>query len=207
MKAFVIAGIGTRVGKTLVSAIITEALKADYWKPVQAGNLDYTDTDFVYDHLTNKKSQCIPEAYRLTTPMSPHAAAAIDGVQIEADRLNLPVQSDILVIELAGGLMVPLNRSLFNIDLVRKWNIPVILVSMNYLGSINHTLLSVELLKQNQVKLAGIIFNGEQNVSTEGFITDYSNLPVLAKIDLHKEIDKQVVRQYADSIRPALEKI
>ncbi len=206
MKAFVIAGIGTGVGKTLVSAIVAEALQADYWKPVQAGNLDYSDTDFVYDHLTNKQSRCIPEAYRLKTPMSPHAAAAVDGVQIELDRLNLP-HSKMLVIELAGGLMVPLDESLLNIDLVRKWNLPVVLVSMNYLGSINHTLLSVELLKQYKVKVAGIIFNGDKNETTESFIESYTGLPVLANIDLHKEIDKQLVMQYAEIIRPVLEKL
>jgi dethiobiotin synthase len=206
MKAFVIAGIGTGVGKTLVSAIVAEALQADYWKPVQAGNLDYSDTDFVYDHLTNKKSRCIPEAYRLKTPMSPHAAAAIDGVQIELDRLSLP-QTKMLVTELAGGLMVPLNESLLNIDLIRKWNVPVILVSMNYLGSINHTLLSVELLKQYKVKVTGIIFNGDKNETTENFIKSYTGLPVLANVDLHKDIDKQLVRQYAEIIRPVLEKL
>src|SRR5690606_29494410 len=138
--------------------------------------------------------------------MSPHAAAAVDGVQIELDRLNLP-HSKMLVIELAGGLMVPLDESLLNIDLVRKWNLPVVLVSMNYLGSINHTLLSVELLKQYKVKVAGIIFNGDKNETTESFIESYTGLPVLANIDLHKEIDKQLVMQYAEIIRPVLEKL
>ena len=109
MTGIVVAGIGTGIGKTLVAAIITEALQADYWKPVQAGNLDFTDTDFVKQYNSNTKTFFHPEAYRLTMPMSPHASAKIDGVLIEFEKLSVPQSNNSIVIEPAGGLMVPLN--------------------------------------------------------------------------------------------------
>ena len=158
MKHFVVAGIGTEIGKTLVSAILTEALEADYWKPVQAGNLDATDTDFIRQHVSNKVTACHPEGYRLIRPMSPHAAAAAEGIRIDLNKLSPPGTANPLVIELAGGLMVPLNDRQLNTDLLRIWNLPVILVSQSYLGSINHTLLSAEALKQLGVLVAGLIF-------------------------------------------------
>lgn len=204
MNGVVVAGIGTGVGKTLVASIITEALQADYWKPVQAGNLDFTDTDFVKQHISNTKTFFHPEAYRLAMPMSPHAAAEIDGVVIELERLSVPQSSNIIVIEPAGGLMVPLNDRQLNIDLLKQWNLPVVLVSQNYLGSINHTLLSVELLKHSSARLAGIIFNGQRNASTEEFILEYTGVPCIGKIEYEKEITKELVKHYADEFRKNL---
>src|SRR6185295_2253501 len=138
----VVAGIGTGVGKTFISTILVEALEADYWKPVQAGNLDFTDTDFVRQHISNKKTVFHPEVYRLSSPSSPHAAAANDGTNIDLQKLTIPQAQNNLVIEPPGGLMVPLNQLELNVDLICRWDIPVILVSRNYLGSINHTLLT-----------------------------------------------------------------
>jgi dethiobiotin synthetase len=204
MNGVVVAGIGTGIGKTLVAAIITEALQADYWKPVQAGNLDFTDMDFVKQHNCNTKTFFHPEAYRLTMPMSPHAAAKIDGVIIELEKLSVPQSSNTIVIEPAGGLMVPLNDRQLNIDLLKQWELPVILVSQNYLGSINHTLLSVELLKLHGIKLVGIIFNGERNASTEDFILEYTGVPCIGKIEYEKEITKELVKHYADEFRKNL---
>ena len=204
MKQFVVAGIGTEIGKTYISAILTEALKADYWKPVQAGSLDSTDTDFVREHISNTNSVCHPERYRLTAPMSPHAAAAVDGIRIDLRQLAIPETDNHLFIELAGGLMVPLNDQELNTDLIKLWGLPVILVSRNYLGSINHTLLSVEVLKQKGVDVAGIIFNGEPNRTSEDFITQYTGLTCLAKTLPEKAVSRESIRRLADELTESL---
>lgn len=204
MSRMVIAGIGTGVGKTFISAIVTEALEADYWKPVQAGNLDYTDTDVVRELTSNSKSEFHSEAYRLSQPLSPHAAAEIDGIEIKIEKLKLPQTENKLVIELAGGLMVPLNSKELNIDLIKKWEAPVILVSQNYLGSINHTLLSVNILQSNNIKIAGIIFNGARKQSTEEFILEYTQLNCLCRIDYEQEINKALVKKYASELKDKL---
>lgn len=198
------AGIGTGIGKTFIATILTEALDADYWKPVQAGNLDFTDTDFVKQHITNQKSFFHPEAYRLSSPMSPHAAAKIDGIEIVLDKLSVPEISNTIIIEPAGGLMVPLNDRQLNIDLIEQWNLPVILVSQNYLGSINHTLLSVTVLKSRGINLLGIIFNGERNLATEDFILQYTGVDCLAKINRESVINKLLVKRYADELKDNL---
>ena len=143
MRLFV-TGIGTEVGKTVIAAILTEALEADYWKPVQAGDLDYSDTHKVRDLVSHDKSVFHPETHALHHPMSPHAAAERDGVEISLDDFQLPQTENNLIVEGAGGLMVPLNSKDCIIDLIEKLDIEVVLVSRNYLGSINHTLLSVE---------------------------------------------------------------
>ena len=147
----VVAGIGTGVGKTFISTILAEALEADYWKPVQAGNLEFTDTDFVRLYVSNSKTIFHPEVYRLSAPMSPHAAAAKDGINIDLQKLTIPENQNNLIIEPPGGLMVPLNQRELNLDLICRWRLPVILVSRNYLGSINHTLLTARVLKDYAV--------------------------------------------------------
>ena len=147
MRLFV-TGIGTEVGKTVISAILTEALEADYWKPVQAGDLDYSDTHKVKDLVSNSKSVFHCETHALNHPMSPHAAAERDGVEISLNDFQIPKTDNHLVIEGAGGLMVPLNRKDCIIDLIENFGVEAVLVSRNYLGSINHTLLSVEALSK-----------------------------------------------------------
>ena len=205
MNGIVVAGIGTEIGKTFIAAILTEALEADYWKPVQAGNLHFTDTDFVEQHISNKKSVMHREAYRLNTPMSPHAAAKIDGLTIDPRDLQVPGTGNRIVIELAGGLMVPLNSNFLNTDLLKQWGLPVVLVSRNYLGIINHTLLSVAVLRQYDVNLAGIIFNGPRNVSTEEFILDYSGVKCLARANEENEINREVIKRYAEEWKNKLQ--
>lgn len=198
MKTIVVAGIGTGVGKTLISALLVEALEADYWKPIQAGDLENSDTLTVQDLVSSEKSVFHPERFRLKKPMSPHAAAKLDNVEIYLNDLVIPKTENTLIIELAGGLMVPLNTNELNIDLLKKWNAPVILVSKNYLGSINHTLLSVELLKHNTIPVLGIIFNGETNPETEDFILNYTKLKCLARIPELKEITKEEIKKVAN---------
>ena len=198
---YIIAGIGTEIGKTFVSSILTEALEADYWKPIQSGALDFTDTDTVRSLISTNKTVFHPETYRLNKPMSPHAAAEIDGVEIELSKFELPKTNNHLIVEMAGGIMVPLNNRETNLDLIKKLNIPVILVSKNYLGSINHTLLSVEILKLNNINIKGIIFNGQQNISSEDFILNYTKLDFLGRIDFEQNLDKNVVKKYAVNFR------
>jgi dethiobiotin synthetase len=200
-KKYFITGIGTNIGKTITSAIVTEALKADYWKPIQAGDLDNTDTQKVKGLISNPKSIFYPETYRLNTPASPHAAALIDGLEISLDNFALPKTQNNLVIEGAGGLMVPLNQHHLIIDLIAKLNVEVILVSQNYLGSINHTLLSIALLKARNIPVKGIIFNGDITPLTESYILNYSGLPQLLHINNEKEISRNVIGIYAQKLR------
>ena len=198
---YIIAGIGTEIGKTFISSILTESLQADYWKPIQSGALDFTDTDTVRNLISNDKSVFYPETYRLNQPISPHAAAAIDGVEIKISKFELPQTNNHLIVELAGGIMVPLNDQETNLDLIQKLSIPVILVSKNYLGSINHTLLSAEVLKMNNIEVKGLIFNGEQNKYSEDFILNYTKLECLGRVPFEEDIDKNVVRKYAGQFR------
>jgi len=195
MRKLFITGIGTDIGKTLISAILTEKLQADYWKPVQAGGLDYTDTDEVKCLISNTKSIFHSESYRLKIPASPHYSATQDGVVIDLDKIILPKTENTLIIEGAGGIMVPLNEKELVLDLIKKLDAEVILVSKNYLGSINHTLMSYEVLKSRNLKIAGIIFNGESTPASEDYILKYTGLKCLGKIPIAKQIDKNFVMQ------------
>lgn len=203
-RKYFITGIGTNIGKTIFSAIITEALEADYWKPIQSGDLDYTDTHKVKELISNKKTNFHPEVYSLKTPASPHASAKIDGVTISLEKLSLPSTKNHLIVEGAGGLMVPINDHDLIIDLVQNLNLEVILVSQNYLGSINHTLLSYALLQSKKIPVKGIIFNGESNKSTEDFILNYTQLPCLLRIQQEKIIDKIIVKKYAGQLKKTI---
>ncbi len=179
---YFVSGIGTEVGKTVVSAILVEYLQADYWKPVQAGDLHHTDSMKIEAWISNEKTTIHPEGFRLNTPASPHYAAAVDGVHISLDDFELPATDNDLIVEGAGGLMVPLNEEDLMIDLMAKMGLPVILVSRNYLGSINHTLLSIEVLQKRNIPIAGIIFNGEKTPSTESVIEKWSGVPIIGNI-------------------------
>jgi dethiobiotin synthetase len=207
MSNIVVAGIGTGIGKTFISAILVEALEADYWKPVQAGSLDKSDTDIVKSLVSNEISVFHPEAYRLSQPMSPDASATLDNIRINMNALRLPSARNRLIIEPAGGLMVPLNESELNIDLIKTWDAPVILVSKNYLGSINHTLLSVLALRQNDIPLMGIIFNGVANQASEEIILKHSQTGCIARIAQEIDIRKETVTKYARQLKDSLSTI
>ncbi len=197
MKRYFITGIGTDVGKSIVSAILAEALNADYWKPLQAGDLDNTDTMKVKALVSNSVSKFHPEIYRFSKAMSPHAAADIDETQIDTHLLTLPETANTLIIEGAGGLMVPLTQQFLVIDLIEKLQTEAIIVSRNYLGSINHTLLTVAALKDRNISIAGIIFNGTPNIITEEFILNYTGLKCLLRMQEETDIDKKMVQRYA----------
>jgi dethiobiotin synthetase len=192
-KPIFVTGIGTGIGKTIVSAVLVEKLKADYWKPVQSGDLDNSDTIKVKNLVTNTTSVFYPEAYRLTQPFSPHKSAAIDGVYIDPDKITVPVTNNTLIVEGAGGLMVPLNKDFLMIDLIKQLGAEVILVTQNYLGSINHTLLSIYALKKEGIRIKGIIFNGVKDIYSKEFILENSGLRLLGHIPEYSLVDKKAV--------------
>lgn len=194
MAKYFVTGIGTGIGKTLISAVLTEKLKADYWKPIQSGDLDTSDSITLGSLISNRQTVIHPESYRLTQPLSPHLSARLDGIDIDLNKINMPLTENNLIIEGAGGLMVPLNEKELIIDLIKKLNVEVILVSQNYLGSINHTLLSVNLLKQYEIPIKGIIFNGDENVETERYIQQYTKIKKLGSVPGLKNIDKEKVK-------------
>ena len=205
-KKFFVSGISTEVGKTVCSAILVKALEADYWKPVQSGDLHQTDSMKVaaWNGLSLPHPRFHPERHRLTEPMSPHASAAIDNVQIKLSDFRVPTTDKTLIIEGAGGLMVPLNEQDTLLDLMRDLQIPVILVSRNYLGSINHTLLSIAQLRQAGVPIAGIVFNGPATPSTESVILQMTKVPLLFRIPELSEVSLPSIEETADRIQPQL---
>ena len=194
---FFITGISTDVGKTIVSAILVEALEADYWKPIQAGELENSDTHKVCSLVSNKLSTFHKSAFDLVSPMSPHAAAEIDGVKIILEKIKRPKTKNILIIEGAGGLLVPINESETIVDLIHPKD-KVIVVSRHYLGSINHTLMTLELLKQRNLNVFGIIFSGDENPSSETIIKKMSGITILGRIAEEPYFDTNVIKEYAE---------
>ncbi len=164
-SSFVVAGIGTDVGKTIVSALLVAKLKCLYWKPIQTGI--ETDTSTIKELTLLPEHHFIKEAYHFQRPCSPHLAAAEEGATIDIETLHLPLTDKQILVELAGGLMTPCNNVQTNLDLIIKWKLPVVLVSRHYLGSINHTLLSLLALQQAKANLAGLVFVGEPDLDTE----------------------------------------
>lgn len=199
-RGYIVTGIGTDVGKTVVSAIIAQALEADYWKPIQSGELENSDSQKI-DRLTNENVHVLPERYRLTQPMSPHASAAIDGIQLQLSELVLPDTNRNLLVEGAGGLMVPINDTDLLIDAFKQWNLPVIIVSRHYVGSINHTLLTIEALQHRGITIKGLVFLGDENKATESFILNHSNVPFLVRIPLVAEVTIDFVQQQAQVLK------
>jgi dethiobiotin synthetase len=199
----VIAGIHTGIGKTVCSAVLTEALQYDYWKPVQAGELEATDSMFVANHISNYLSQIHKEAYRLKLAASPHWAAREEKIEIEIEKLNPPV-NERLIIETAGGIMSPLNETQTNLHLVLHLQLPVIIVCSDYLGSINHSLLTIEVLKSHGVKIIGLVFSGNEVKTTREYICRYSGLPVLFSIPHFENMNGKSISGFAASISEEL---
>lgn len=197
MTKYFITGIGTNVGKTLVSAILCEALQADYWKPVQCGTEDGRDTETVKNLLSNSKSICYDETYLLKEPASPHLAAKKEGITIDLTRLTLPVTSNTLLVEGAGGPLVPLNDKYFVIDIAKQYRLPVILVVSSYLGCINHSLLAIDYLVNHGFQIKGLILNGDFDADVKEPIVRYKNIPVLAEIPHSAKADKDFVSHQA----------
>jgi dethiobiotin synthetase len=205
MKLF-ITGISTDVGKTIASAIIVEALQADYWKPIQAGDLNHSDTHKVQSLVSNSQSHFHSNSYALQTPASPHLAAAIDGLTIAMNQIQEPKTNNHLVVEGAGGILVPLNETQSVVDLIQP-DYKVIVVSRHYLGSINHTLLTIEALQNRQIQVAGIIFSGDENTSSESIILSRTAVPFIGRIAQEPYFDTNVILEYAELFRENLLKI
>nr|WP_315178370.1 dethiobiotin synthase [uncultured Flavobacterium sp.] len=202
MKLF-ITGIGTDVGKTITSAIITEALQADYWKPIQAGDLENSDSHKIKCFLSNEKTVIHPNSYALNTPASPHLAAELDGIVIDLKKITEPKTENHLVVEGAGGVFVPLNSNDCVIDLIQS-DYKVIVVSRHYLGSINHTLLTIEALQNRKIAIAGIVFSGDQNKASEEIILNKTGIKCIGRIEQEPYFDKNVIKEYADLFREQL---
>ncbi|WP_298734646.1 dethiobiotin synthase [uncultured Chitinophaga sp.] len=200
-KRIFITGIGTGVGKTLTAACVTEALRADYWKPVQTGLEDGTDTDTVKGLLSNAVSVCHKEVYCLSAPASPHLAARLEQVRIEVEPILQQAEAiqpadRPLVIEGAGGLMVPLNEDVFTLELIRQLQAEVIIVAQNYLGSINHALLTAKVLQQSGIPVLGWIFSGDYHTN-EDEVVKWSGYRKLGRIDQAQRVDKAFVKEQA----------
>ena len=202
MKKYFITGISTEVGKTIASAIITESLEADYWKPIQAGELENSDSHKIEQLISNSTTKIHPNSYALNTPMSPHAAAKIDRITIETSRITEPKTKNNLVIEGAGGLLVPLNNSNTILDIIKP-EYKIIVVSRHYLGSINHTLLTVNLLKEKGFDVS-IVFSGDEHKTTEEIITEMTNVPIIGRIEEEPYFDKNVIKEYAELFKEKL---
>ncbi len=197
---YFVTGIGTGIGKTIVSAILTEKLKADYWKPIQSGDLAQSDSLTIESLISNHKTKIHPETYRLNNPLSPHLSAKLDGIEIALNQFKLPETENNLIVEGAGGLMVPLNNKELILDLIKYLNLEVILISQNYLGSINHTLLTINTLKQHHIIIKGIIFNGEANSESESYILNYTQINHLGYVPALRTLDKESIIEASKNI-------
>lgn len=194
-RRFVIAGTDTGVGKTVFAAALAGALDAFYWKPVQAGLLDETDSQTVARLSGLAPQRILPEAWRLRTPASPHLAARIDGVEIDPARLTPPACAGPLIIETAGGVMTPLTLQTPMIDVLARWKIPVILVARTTLGTINHSLLSLEALRRRDVPLLGVAFIGEANEETQAAIAAMGGAPALGRLPFVAPLTRETLAE------------
>lgn len=201
MKGFSIVGIGTDVGKTVVSAIMSEALSATYFKPIQAGDLDNSDSIKVKQWCSDKVTVA-PESFKLNTPMAPHGAAELDGVKMRVSDIHFPETSDFLVVEGAGGLMVPLNEEKESLlDIYKKAHLPVVLVSRHYLGSINHTLLTIKALEAEKLNIAGLVYVGDENQVTESIIERFTGVKTIARIPIVEEINAKFIKEESEKFK------
>lgn len=197
MSKIIVAGCGTEVGKTLVSAILATHFWGDYWKPIQCGDEADLDTTVIKQLIDPAKHRIHPPAYSLKAPLSPHHAARLENVTIDCAAIKPPVTERPLVIEGVGGVCVPLTRKILAVDLFKKWNCPWVVVSKNYLGSINHTLLTLEALKQRNITIAGLVFNGDHNPDSESVILEMAQVPLLGRLFPEPRLDSHTIQRYA----------
>ncbi len=186
---FIVCGTDTDVGKTLISTFIVRGLDCYYWKPIQSGIENETDSQFVQRVSEVSREKILKEAYVFSKPVSPHWAAEIDKLEIKKYALDLPNIDQTLLLETAGGLMVPLTRNFLQIDQIKIWNLPVILVCRSSLGTLNHTLLSLEALKKRNIKILGIIINGQKHLDNPKTLRTFSGVPIIAEFPFIKNCD------------------
>ena len=187
-KSYIIAGTDTDIGKTVFAAALTQALNAAYWKPIQSG-VETVDTKIVQTLTDLPDEHFIPEAHVLSEPLSPHRAAEIDGVTINPTTIKPPPSDRDLIIELAGGLMVPITRDVLQIDMIAAWNIPVIVCARTGLGTINHTLLSLKALKAKNIHIHGLVFIGDDNPDNIKTIGDIAGVPILGRLPIVENLN------------------
>ena len=186
---FVVCGTDTDIGKTIISAFFVRGLNSYYWKPIQSGLEDETDTQTVSRLSNINKKKIIKEAYVFKEPVSPHWASEIDNIKIKRELLTLPIIDKPLIVETAGGLMVPLTRDFLQIDQIKDWDIPVILVCRSSLGTLNHTLLSIEALKKRDIKIIGIVINGNKHLDNPRTLNQFSGLPIITEFPLVENLN------------------
>ncbi len=188
-----VTGTDTGIGKTVISAILMAGLKGKYWKPIQSGLEETTDTQWIKEVTTLPENHFFPETYRLKQPLSPHASAAAEGIHIDLEAFQLPNTEEHLIVEGAGGIMVPLNETHLMLDLMKKLDIPVLLVARSELGTINHTLLSLEQMRRHGVEVFGVIMNGPRNPNNREAIEHFGNVSVRAEIEPLSEINRNIL--------------
>lgn len=202
MHRIIVAGIGTGVGKTVIAAILTTLLDGDYWKPIQCGEEEDSDTARIKKWIDTEKHSIHPPAYSLKAPFSPHHAARLENSSIQLNSIALPQTTRPLIIESVGGILVPLTKKIVSMDLFKSWNGKWVIVSKHYLGSINHTLLTIEVLKQHRVPILGIVFNGEPNPDSEEALLEISQLPLLGRILPEPHLNQQTIQRYVKQWQP-----
>ena len=207
MHKIMVAGIGTDVGKTIVSTILTTLLNGDYWKPIQCGDEENSDTATVKRWLDATIHTIHPPAYSLKAPLSPHHAARLENTLIRLDSITLPQTMRPLIIEGVGGILVPLTSKISSLDLFKSWDCQWIIVSRHYLGSINHTLLTLEVLRKLHLPILGIIFNGEPSPDSESAILEISQVPVLGRLLPEANLNPQTIQRYATQWQPLFSKL
>jgi dethiobiotin synthetase len=189
-----VTGTDTGIGKTLISALLVVGLGAEYWKPIQCGLDEMPDREWVIQKTGIPASRAHPEVYRLKHPLSPHAAASLEGITIEMESIRLP-SSKSLVVEGAGGIMVPLNDRHFMLDLMKRLALPVLLVTSSRLGTINHTLLSLEQLRRHDLEIVGVVINGPRNAANREAIRTYGKVHILAEVEPLERFDPETLKE------------
>ena len=189
-KTYIVTGTDTGIGKTTVAAMLTLALDACYWKPIQSGTQEETDRQRIQALTALSDDRFLPESYVLSAPLSPHRAAELEGTEIDPKALVIPVSDRNLIVEGAGGLMVPLTRGKLQIDLFAAWMAPIILCARTGLGTINHTLLSIEALRRRNMSLHGLIFIGDHNADNIRAIVEFSGVQLLGHVPLLARVDR-----------------
>lgn len=203
MQRIAIAGTHTDIGKTIVAAVLAEALGAGYWKPVQAGSLDHTDTMTVRS-LVSEHINVYPEFLRLQMAASPHTAAAHEGITIDHTQFTWPETDNTLLVETAGGLLSPMSDQHTMADFISYYNMPAFLVTKHYLGSINHTLLCLEVMKQRGIQLAGLIVSGDRHKPSESFVRSYTGVNTLLHVPQLAQLSKETVKKAANYLKEQL---
>ncbi len=204
MLRIMVTGSGTEVGKTVVAAILTVLLGADYWKPIQVGEEESSDTATMRRWLDPVRHRVYAPAYSLRAPVSPHHAARLEKRTIDLDKVVVPRTARPLVIETVGGIFVPLTMEVLSVELFKRWEARWVVVSRHYLGSINHTLMTIDVLKRQGVTVVGLFFNGEPNLDSEAAILAVSRLPVLGRLLPEPILDSQIIHRYAQQWKPCL---